>query len=274
MSLGVQGHTVSGMRYGVSIPPFTDSATVLALTREAEEAGWDGVFLWDHIQWSVGMETHDPFVLLGAMARETERVRLGTMVTPVSRRRPWVVAKQMTTLDHLSAGRAVLGVGLGDPQDLDFSDMGDVADPRARAQLLDESLDVIDQLWRGPTQHTGEHYAVAGDFLPRPVQRPRPSVWVAGVLPNRRPLRRARRWDGVVPLAEGGTITPEQLVDYLARVPAEEERVEPWDVVAGWAEGVPAQEYADAGTTWLIASTRPDEDGWVESLRRTISTAR
>src|SRR5690606_21027241 len=120
------------MRYGVSIPPFTDAARVLGWARRAEESDWDGVFVWDHVQWSASVAPLDPWVVLGAVAQVTGRVRLGTMVTPLSRRRPHVVAKQLTTLDHLSAGRAVLGVGLGEPVDRDFADLGEEADPRVR----------------------------------------------------------------------------------------------------------------------------------------------
>src|SRR5690606_9824392 len=174
------GPILRAMRYAVSIPPFTDAATVIALGREAEEAGWDGVFLWDHVQWLHGMPVHDPWVLLGAIAQATERVRLGTLVTPPTRRRPHTLAKQVTSLDHLSGGRAVLGVGLGEPDDLDFADLGDESDKKLRGVMLDEALDVIDQLWSGPTDHVGEHYRVKADFVPRPAQQPRPPVWVGG----------------------------------------------------------------------------------------------
>ena len=263
------------MKYAISIPPFTDPDTVTALGREAEQAGWDGVFLWDHVQWTAGMEVHDPWVLLGALAQATEHVRLGTMVTPLSRRRPWVVAKQVASLDHLSRGRAVLGVGLGEPTDLDFSDLGDQADQRTRAAMLDEGLEIIDQLWRGPVHFAGEHYTVTADFYPRPVQRPRPPIWVAGVVPNRRPLRRARRWDGVVPEAGDGDLLPQDLADHLAHEPADSGAPGPvgWDVVAPWAAGVPAQEYADAGATWLVVSAWPTDADWVDSIRRLIDTA-
>jgi len=261
------------MRYAVSIPPFTDARTVLELGREAEQAGWDGIFLWDHVQWSPGMPVHDPWVLLGALAQLTERACLGTLVTPVTRRRPTTLAKQVTTLDHLSDGRAVLGVGLGEPRDLDFADLGDEADPRVRGAMLDESLEVLDRLWRGPTDHAGEHYTVKADLRPRPVQQPRPRVWVAGVVPNRKPLRRARRWDGVVPIGTDGDLTPDALADYLALVPPGDDQREDWDVVAHWARGVRAQEYADAGATWLVISAWPTEENWVDGLRQGIRHA-
>ena len=138
------------MRFGLSVPPFTDPAEVVRLASRAEASGWDGFFLWDHLQWDGVVDAHDPWVLLGAIARETERLRLGTMVTPLSRRRPQVVAKHVTTLDHLSGGRAVLGVGLGDPPDLDFSDFGDEASYRVRAEITDEALTVLGGPGRRP----------------------------------------------------------------------------------------------------------------------------
>jgi alkanesulfonate monooxygenase SsuD/methylene tetrahydromethanopterin reductase-like flavin-dependent oxidoreductase (luciferase family) len=128
------------MRFGLSVPPFTDPAEVVALAVRAEGSGWDGFFLWDHLSWDGLVDVHDPWVLLGAIAGRTERMRLGTMVTPLSRRRPQVVAKHLVTLDHLTGGRATLGVGLGDPPDLDFSDFGDEASYRVLAAATDEAL--------------------------------------------------------------------------------------------------------------------------------------
>ena len=169
------------MRFGLSIPPFTDVATLVTMARDAETAGWDGVFLWDHLQWEriTDLDIHDPWVLLGALASQTSRVRLGTMVTPLSRRRPWVVAKHLTTLDHLSGGRAVLGVGLGAPADAEFAAFGDEAGDRARAALLDEGLDLLDGLLRGRVQHEGPQFHVEARLRPGPVQDPRPPIWVA-----------------------------------------------------------------------------------------------
>lgn len=253
------------MKYAVNIPPFTDPAVVVEIARDAEAAGWDGVFVWDHVQWSADQpDVHDPWVLLGAIAQVTERVRIGTLVTPLPRRRPWVLAKQLTTLDHLSGGRAVLGVGLGAPDDLDFGDLGDCADPRTRGEMLDEGLAVLDGLLRGRFQHSGEHYTVDADLRPTPVQHPRPPIWVAGVVPNRKPLARARQWDGVVPIGSREKLTPDGLASYLGETPEHG-----WEVVAPWAPGVPAQEYADAGATWLVESTWPVGD-WVQEFHDRI----
>lgn len=259
---------MTGMRYGLNLPPFTDVARVVGWATAAEAAGWDGVFLWDHVQWSADVDTHDPWVLLGAIAQVTERVRLGTMVTPLSRRRPHVVAKQLITLDHLSRGRAVLGVGLGEPADRDFADLNDESDPKVRAAMLDEALAVVDGLMKGPVDVTGSHYRVSADLRPRPVQRPRPPVWVAGVAPHRRPLARARRWDGVVPIGRGDALLPQALADYLALDGAPTS--DGWDVVVSPAPGVPAQEYADAGATWLIESAWPRTDGWEDGLDEVV----
>jgi alkanesulfonate monooxygenase SsuD/methylene tetrahydromethanopterin reductase-like flavin-dependent oxidoreductase (luciferase family) len=257
------------MQLGLSIPPFTDPATIVALATEAEAAGWDGVFLWDHMQWDTNLrvDVHDPWVLLGAMAVRTERVWLGPLVTPLARRRPWVVAKEVTTLDHLSGGRAVLGVGLGTPSEGDFADFGDPGDDRGRARVLDEGLDLIDALLRGgPVDHHGDHFDVRAELRPVPLQQPRPPIWVAAVAPYRRGLERATRWEGIVPLAlPEGYLTPDGLASYLDGV----RRPAGWDVVVSWAPGVPADEYEDVGATWLFDSTWPEGD-WVPEFRTRI----
>jgi len=242
------------MRFGLSVPPFTDPAEVVRLATRAEASGWDGFFLWDHLRWDGVVDVHDPWVLLGAIAQQTERVRLGSMVTPLSRRRPQVVAKHLTTLDHLSGGRAVLGVGLGDPPDLDFSDFGDEASYRVRAEITDEALAVLAALLGdGPTS-----------LRPRPVQ-PRIPVWVAGRAPHLRPLARAKRWDGFVPIADP-FLSPTDLAAYVGEHPRDG-----WDLVAQWAPGVPAEEFEAVGVTWLMRSVWPKEEGWLDELRELVA---
>jgi alkanesulfonate monooxygenase SsuD/methylene tetrahydromethanopterin reductase-like flavin-dependent oxidoreductase (luciferase family) len=255
------------MQTAVSIPPFADAATLVAMAVEAEQAGWDGAFFWDHLVWdtSYGLDVHDPWVLLGAAAARTERIRLGTLVTPLARRRPWMVARHLITLDHLTAGRVALGVGLGEPPAADFGDFGDPADRASRAALLDDGLAVLDGLLRGPVDHRGPRYRVRSELRPRPVQRPRPPIWVAAVSPHRRPLTRATRWDGVVPLGRTAVLTPAELAGYLDAV----DRPAGWEVVAFWAPDVPPGEYADAGGTWLVDGAWPAGD-WVEDLRTRI----
>jgi alkanesulfonate monooxygenase SsuD/methylene tetrahydromethanopterin reductase-like flavin-dependent oxidoreductase (luciferase family) len=256
------------VRHAVSLPPFTDAATLVAMARDAERAGWDGVFLWDHMVLLAGrgLPVHDPWVLLGAMAQVTARVRLGNLITPLARRRPWKVARELITLDHLSGGRAVLGVGLGEPADADFADFGEPAGARARAALLDEALTLVDGLLRGPVRHDGEAFHVDAELFPRPVQQPRPPVWVAAVAPHPRSLARARRWDGVVPISLDHLLTPDDVAAYLgdaARPPG-------WEVVVNTAPGIPVADYAAVGATWGIEGAWPEGD-WVADLRRRIS---
>jgi alkanesulfonate monooxygenase SsuD/methylene tetrahydromethanopterin reductase-like flavin-dependent oxidoreductase (luciferase family) len=256
------------MRSAVSLPPFTDPATLVAMGVEAEAAGWDGVFLWDHMVLfpEMRLDVQDPWVVLGALAQATERVLLGTLVTPLARRRPWVVARQVITLDHLNGGRAVFGVGLGDPAAFDFAAFGDPADGRTRASILDESLGLIDGLFRGPVSHRGEHFTVDAELLPRPVQQPRPPVWVAAVAPHRRPMARALRWDGVVPIALDHLLMPDEVAAYLPP----DGRPAGWEVVVNAAPGVRWDDYAAVGATWVVEGNWPQGD-WVADLRRCIA---
>ena len=253
------------MRFALSVPPFCSPSDVLALAVDAEANGWDGVFLWDHLRWDDRVDVHDPWTLLGALAVLTSRIRIGTMVTPLSRRRPWVVAKHLVTLDHLSGGRVVFGVGLGDPSDLDFSDFGDEPSYRTRAAITDESLDVLAGLLAGSVAHRGDHMAVTAAMRPLPVQTPRPPIWIAGRAMNRRPLERSQRWDGYVPISRG-FLTPDELAAYVGPHPRDD-----WDLVAQWKPGVPADEFADAGATWLACSCNPQEQGWLSEMRELAS---
>jgi len=173
-------------------------ATLADLAALAERSGWDGVFVEDYVMYADGLDTYDPWVALAAIATATERIRLGTLVTPLPRRRPWKVAAEAMSVDHLSGGRMILGVGSGDPTAADMMPVGEQPDARIRGQMLDEALDVIDALWRGDeVRHEGAHYRLDGVALhPRPLQRPRIPIWVGGQYFRRRPRERALRWDG------------------------------------------------------------------------------
>jgi alkanesulfonate monooxygenase SsuD/methylene tetrahydromethanopterin reductase-like flavin-dependent oxidoreductase (luciferase family) len=173
-------------------------ATLADLAALAERSGWDGVFVEDYVMYADGLDTYDPWVALAAIAMATERVRLGTLVTPLPRRRPWKVAAEAMSIDHLSGGRMILGVGSGDPTAADMMPVGEQPDARIRGQMLDEALDVIDALWRGDeVHHEGTYYRLDGVALhPCPVQRPRIPIWVGGQYLRRRPRERALRWDG------------------------------------------------------------------------------
>lgn len=262
------------MRFGIYVPNFGDygdPVVLVDLAREAEAAGWDGFFLWDHLQYFEPRErvaVVDPWVALSAIAASTSRVRLGPMVTPLARRRPWRLARETASLDRLSGGRLVLGVGLGDPAETDFAWFGEETDPRVRAAMLDEGLAVLAGLWSGePFAHQGKYYRVRETtFWPPPLQSPRIPVWVGGAWPHRAPMRRAARWDGVFPMsaASGGMamITPSELREIVALVRERRETAAPFAVVlAGETTGdEPAtsgaiiEPYAQAGLTWWLES--------------------
>ncbi|MBX5469263.1 MAG: LLM class flavin-dependent oxidoreductase [Thermoleophilaceae bacterium] len=247
------------MRFAVGIPnagEFGDPAVIAELGREAEAAGWDGVFVWDHLARREGVwPCADPWVALAALAATTERVKLGVMVTPLSRRRPQVVARQCQSLQQLSGGRFVFGAGLGSAPEVEFIPFGDEGDARVRAELLDEGLEVLRGLWSGePFSFAGRHLRVEGaQFVPR-VEIP---IWIAGRWPARRPFRRAARFDGVFPLHdEAGPVepmSPEQLaeiVDYVRAHRADPEA--PFDVVIEGASepGQDVSAWGEAGLTW------------------------
>lgn len=192
------------MRYALNIGAGgagRDPLAMAELAVLAEDSGWDAMLLEDYVVYGgAGTPTYDPWIVLAAMAMATTHLRLGTDVTPVPRRRPWYLAEQAVTLDHLSGGRVVLGVGAGDVHDPGFGAVGEPSDARTRAQRLDEGLAVISALWTGePVEFAGTHYRIDGLRLrARPVQRPRIPIWVGGDfrLPGVR--RRVGRWDGSV----------------------------------------------------------------------------
>jgi len=211
------------VRFGLGVPnggDFAEPNKLGRLAAEAEAAGWDGFFLWDHvIRRQPWQPMVDPWVTLAAIAASTEHIVLGPMVTPLARRRVSVVARQTVTLDLLSRGRLRLGVGLGAPDD-EFTRFGEDADARRRAQILDESLDALVKLWTGePVTFRGEHVIIDDvEFRPTPVNGHVP-IWVAGGWPGGAPFRRAARFDGVWPVAKaGGYLSVDEFADCAAAV--------------------------------------------------------
>ncbi len=196
-----------------------DPVVVARLAAEAEEAGWHGMFVWDHLRWREPVvDVADPWITMAAIACATERLRFGPMVTPLARRRPAKVAKETVTLDRLSGGRLTLGVGLGDDSfGSELSTTGEEMDARLRARMLDESLAVLGAAWSGqPVHHRGVHHTVDGiEFRPRPVQQPGIPVWTAGFPGKVRPLRRAAAHDGFFPV---NLEHPDQLAEAVATI--------------------------------------------------------
>jgi alkanesulfonate monooxygenase SsuD/methylene tetrahydromethanopterin reductase-like flavin-dependent oxidoreductase (luciferase family) len=262
------------------------------IAREAEEAGWDGVFVWDAL--AVGSDdpallpTCDPWVALAAIAERTERVKLGPIITPLARRRPWKVARETVTLDLLSNGRVILPVGLGALTDGGFSKVGEELDRRLRAERLDEALAILDGLWSGaPFAFEGRHFQMEEmTFLPKPVQQPRIPVWVVAVWNRPKSMRRALAWNGVMPVP----MTPDG--KHRAMTPDEVREMKVWmdtqrgsdalcDIVMEVETIVdPAQRreaiavYQEVGATWWLEPVYEaiyTEAGGVDGMRAWIS---
>jgi len=211
------------------------SQFLLELAIAADEAGWEGFFLWDHISFPWVVPMVDPWMILAAIAGRTKNLRLGTLITPLPRRRPQVIARQLVTLDNLSNGLTVLGVGLGG-SDRDFTAFGEDFNPKVRAAKLDEALEVITGLWSGEVvNYHGKHYIVDGvTFLPKPVQEPRIPIWVGGESTGA--LRRASKYDGwaavgPAPSANQGGLSLEQVSKAIEKIRQYRGNDDPFDVV-------------------------------------------
>lgn len=277
------------MRFAYVVP-YTTELEFVELARLGEEHGWDAVFSWEAVF------RHDAWATLAAAAVSTERIRLGTLITPVPRYRPWDLAARVGSVDRLSGGRVVLGAGLGAPNANWLAFEPD--DGRAvRAQRLDEGLDILTGLLGGqPFSYDGRHFSarpVTELAPPPPVQRPHPPIWLVGALVRgrqRQPsLARAARYDGIFPAvaraAEGQSgITLETFGEIVQRV--RDFRAEaglgdrPYDFVIegdsyhGFVEveGGPA-DWEAAGATWWVESwwDLPETSETVDELRRRIT---
>jgi alkanesulfonate monooxygenase SsuD/methylene tetrahydromethanopterin reductase-like flavin-dependent oxidoreductase (luciferase family) len=260
------------VRFGLTFPNFgayAEPALTVELSRAAEAGGWDGFFVWDHIVIADGFPVAEPWVLLGAIGQATESIRIGPMVSPLPRYRPWVLARQAVTLDRLSGGRCILGVGIGYPPEPDFGTFGDSTDPRLRADLLDEGLAIVTGVWSGePFEFHGEHFDVRRTtFAPVPLQRPRIPIWVAGMLPNLRPFRRAARYDGVFPIrGDMQDMTPADVARVAGYVSRHRTGEGPFDIVVGGPPGANVDAMEEAGATWFLAGPSPEGESVEETL--------
>jgi alkanesulfonate monooxygenase SsuD/methylene tetrahydromethanopterin reductase-like flavin-dependent oxidoreductase (luciferase family) len=230
-------------RRGIFLAPFdelVDPNKLAELAASAEAHGWDGLFVWDHVRYRAPVRAvADPWVALAAVAVATDRIRLGPLVTPLARRRVQKLARETVTLDHLSRGRLVLGVGLGSDRYGELGPFGEVVDPRERARLLDDGLARLASYWEG-------------EFEPAPVQFPRIPVWVAARWPNRRPLRRAARWDGLFPIDLPG---PEALAELAAEVSAlraEAGHDQRFDLIVDLPVDSDPDPWEAAAATWIL----------------------
>ena len=263
---------VTRMHYGIclaNIGTYSDPRVGVRVAAAAEAAGWDGVFIWDHLAFVWGAPAADPWITLAAIASATSRVRIGTAVTPVARRRPQVLAQQVATLDVLSAGRVVFGAGLGGSP-AEFGKFGEPTDARVRAAMLDEGLDLLRRFWSGEqVTHRGEHFTVDEVTLaPTPVQQ-RVPIWIGG---NRHAsLRRAARWDGW--LADSGdptgmTLSPNDVARSVERIG----RNDDFDVaVLGQSDRGDPAAYAQVGATWWLENVH-DRRGSVDDVLALVAS--
>jgi alkanesulfonate monooxygenase SsuD/methylene tetrahydromethanopterin reductase-like flavin-dependent oxidoreductase (luciferase family) len=232
-------------RRGIFVAPFdelSEAGLVAELAARAEARGWDGFFVWDHVAYRDPVRAvADPWITLTAVALATRRLVIGPLVTPIARRRPHQLARETVTLDRLSGGRLVLGVGLGSDRtgEFDPARFGEEGEPRARAALLDEGLGRLLEYW-------------GGEFEPPPLQQPRIPVWVASRWPHRRPLRRAARFDGLFPIDLPGPEALAELVDEMRAL-----RDGPFEVVVTNPAGTDPRPWVEAGATWCLTGFGP-----------------
>jgi alkanesulfonate monooxygenase SsuD/methylene tetrahydromethanopterin reductase-like flavin-dependent oxidoreductase (luciferase family) len=252
------------MQYGFIIPG-GDIHTIIEMAVEAEAAGWDGVFYWDGVAIPGAELMYDPWVVLAGMALRTKRVRIGAILTPISRRRPWKLARETASVDHLSHGRLVVPVGLGALDDGAFGKVGEATDRKTRAQLLDEGLEILTGLWSGqPFHFQGEHYHLDEmTFTPPPVQQPRIPIWVAGAWPRAKSMQRALRYDGLLPNKLDATgsqakVMPDDIRAMKAYIDEHRALTTPFDIIVeGETPGDQPEQaaeivrpFATAGATW------------------------
>lgn len=257
------------------------------LASEAEAAGWDAVLIADAIAISSAnmpsIPWFDPWVTLAAIAMRTERIRIGTLITPVTRRRPWKLARETVSIDHLSDGRLILGVGLGAAEDDGgFSKVGEAMELKARAERTDEGLAILNGLWSGkPFSFAGAHYQVDDMMmLPTPAQSPRIPVWVVGVWPKAKSMKRAISWDGLIPQVYkadmGYTITPDEIRAMNAFIAEHRTQSAPFDVIVGGSTPgknrkkatAKVRPYAEAGGTWWLEYLWASADKMRERIKQ------
>jgi alkanesulfonate monooxygenase SsuD/methylene tetrahydromethanopterin reductase-like flavin-dependent oxidoreductase (luciferase family) len=281
------------LKFGVTLPSVRvgdDPNTLVELGVLAEESGWDGVFIWDGLYYGnyATEPFHDAWIALAAIAARTKRIRIGTMVTALARRKPWDVARQAVTLDRLSKGRFILSVALGAEDEGGFGKVGEPADRKSKAEKLSESLEILTGLWSGkPFSYSGKHYKIEEmAFLPKPLQEPRIPIWVVAAWPKRKSMERAIRYDGIIPTkmlpnGEFDDMTVQDISEMREFINARrlgENSV--YDIeMAGETPGEDREKansivrpLAGAGVTWWLEAVfgTPETEGGIGGMRKRI----
>lgn len=256
------------LRFGLSVPnlgDFADARRMAELARVAERSGWDALLVWDHLGFVWDAPSGDPWAIVTACALATERLLVGTDVAVIARERPLPFAQRLATIDRLSAGRLVLGVGIGGAPD-EYRRAGEPVDASERAALTDEILGVVRSMLAGEhVVHRGPRVTVDGVTLsPLPAQARIP-VWVGGG--SGAAQRRAARHDGWIPVTvdqEGQPcLTPDQVREAVARIRARRavEGASGVEFVVGIHGETPGpgregaeivRPWAEAGATWWL----------------------
>ena len=273
---------MTDLKFGVALP-YTNARRVAKLASLAEEAGWDGCFLGDAI-WC-----EDPMISLAAAAMNTRQIHLGTMIIPMPLRRPWKVASESLALDHLSDGRLILGLGTGAVWMGWQSFPDEVTDIRTRAEMLDESIDILNLLYqRKQFDYDGKHYHLKLSLLdemyypPKPVQQPRIPLWVVGIWPRKKSMRRVLKCDGIIvekvsPEGKGEEVSSADINEIKFYVDANRTLTMPFDiVVVGKTAGLDRSQLQEkllprkeAGLTWWIEDVIGDpEEQVIERIRQ------
>jgi alkanesulfonate monooxygenase SsuD/methylene tetrahydromethanopterin reductase-like flavin-dependent oxidoreductase (luciferase family) len=263
------------MKFGVTLPITGvdgDVRQIAECAALAEQCGWDAVWIEDYIISFGGAKepVFDPWLAMTAAALATKKIRIAITVTPLARRRPWKVAREAVTLDHLSNGRLILGVGVGMSEDASFANFGEAKEVKQRSEMLDEALEILAGLWSGkPFHFEGKHYKVTeSTFFPTPVQKPRIPIWIGGGWPRKQFTARAMRWDGACPFkvdAKGNMdmLSAADVREMKATLEAGRKNGAPLDIVVGGGTGnlskaaaaAQTKPLADAGATWWSEMT-------------------
>jgi alkanesulfonate monooxygenase SsuD/methylene tetrahydromethanopterin reductase-like flavin-dependent oxidoreductase (luciferase family) len=266
--------SLAPMQHALSLPPFgelSDPHVLIDLAAAAEANGWDAVFVWDHLLRPVEQATliADPWIMMAAIASATERVRIGPMVTPIARRRPLKLAREVATLDLLSRGRLILGLGLGVDSGGELTRTAEELDPKVRGSMLDEGVGLLDRMLRGEhVVHRGTHYMVDGITLaPTGAQRPRVPFWLATRGDNLAPVRRAAKYEGLAPTV----ITPDRLAQLVEVVERERGSLEGYDFALMTTPDHPNEEYERRGATWMVHEQKPHNS--IDEMMTVITTA-
>lgn len=284
-------------KHGFGLSGVADPKHLVEYTVAAEQAGWDGVFHLDHLVDYSATEPdehsplNDPWVTWAGAASRTDQITLGTSVTPVPRRQPWQLAKNLATLDRLSDGRVLLGAGLGAPWE--FETFGRDYDQKRLAERYEESLEIIDGLWSGePFSYHGDHFTIDEAVMrPTPVQEPRIPIVIGGWWPFKGPFRRGARWDGIMPNwpsmhqgVEYDDSVPEHMREVIPDEPAHSEEVremleyyngltdDPGEVMILASRPDLPEDFTelclDLGATWLIRSRFDPTNSFEENRAR------